>query len=156
MSVCKLPTVYSSSLPTPPFLLPIWWYFSPLGFSLPGCLYFSLSFPLVLIPHVISTVVSMLMPSASRPHVWAPGHHSWLSLIMATWLAHHHLNPMCLKQNSAYSKPGSLVVIRLLEELIGSLLSPPQAVMTAYSLFPLLLLNPGCLPTVPRSLVPYC
>lgn len=67
------------------FLLPIWWYFLLLGFSLPGCLYFSLSFPLVLIPHVISTVVSMLMPSASRSHVWAPGHHCWLSLTMAIW-----------------------------------------------------------------------
>lgn len=69
------------------FLLPVWWYFLPLDFSLPGCLYFPLSFPLVLIPHVISTVVSVLMPSASQPHVWAPGHYSWQSLTMAIWLA---------------------------------------------------------------------
>lgn len=161
MSVCKLPTVssygMSSSLSTPPFplaylmvLLASWFLLAWLSFSLselsfsvnPSC-YFNCC--------LHADVFCISTPClSSRPPFLAVSDHGYLT------------GPSPAQPNVSETElsllkarfPGSHQAHRGTHWV--SSLSPPHAVMTAYSLFPLLLLNPGCLPTVPRSLVPYC
>lgn len=151
-----MPTVYSywmfCSLSTPTFplaylmvLFASWFllawlslFLSELSFSVNPSCYFNCCL------HADAFCISIPCLS-SRPPLLAVSDHGYL--------AHHHVKPTCLKQNFHFSRPGSLLVINFIEELMWvSSLSTSHAVITAYSRLLLTKCTPGKVYKQPQSL----